>query len=160
MAEAGRGARALQLLENLSPVSHAQTPQQVARYQVEPYVIAADVYGEAPHVGRGGWTWYTGSAGWMYRVAIESVLGLRLLGDKIAFTPSLAAGWTGFSVRYRLPDNKTQYVFDVKAQSLTNLPSAELDGAAIAWDGGTLALPILNDAKTHQVTIWVKPQAA
>ena len=160
MAEAGRADRALQLLENLSPVSHAQTPEQVARYQVEPYVIAADVYGEEPHVGRGGWTWYTGSAGWMYRVAIESVLGLRLLGDKIAFTPTLAAGWTGFSLRYRLPDKKTQYVFEVKTQTSTNLPSAEFDGTALAWNSGTLHLPILNDAKTHQVTIWVKPQAS
>src|SRR5690606_4187172 len=75
VAEAGRTERAARLLEMISPVSHGRTPEEVATYRVEPYVIAADVYGVAPHVGRGGWTWYTGSAGWMYRVALESVLG-------------------------------------------------------------------------------------
>ena len=81
--EAGRTARAAALLEMLSPTSHARSAEEVATYQVEPYVIAADVYGAAPHVGRGGWTWYTGSAGWMFRVIIETLLGCRREGGEI-----------------------------------------------------------------------------
>ena len=79
MAELGRRDRAAALLDLLNPINCTpRTPEEVARYQVEPYVVAADVYGAAPHVGRGGWTWYTGSSGWMLRVALESVLGLRI----------------------------------------------------------------------------------
>ena len=78
LAELGRGTRAVELLKMISPISHTSTPDAVAIYQTEPYVVAADVYGEPPHVGRGGWTWYTGSAGWMFRVAIESIIGFSI----------------------------------------------------------------------------------
>src|SRR5262249_11805834 len=94
MAELGRADRALRLLEMLSPVLHGTTPEQADRYRVEPYVIAADVYGVDPHVGRGGWTWYTGSAGWMLRIAVESLLGFRIEGDEGRLRPCVPSDWT------------------------------------------------------------------
>src|SRR4029079_14187531 len=96
LAELGRGERAAPLLEMLSPVVRGGTPHGVDVYQVEPYVIAADVYGVAPHVGRGGWTWYTGSAGWMFRVALESILGVTLEhGDTLVLRPCIPRHTTG-----------------------------------------------------------------
>ena len=78
LAESGNGDRATELLEMITPIRRTNTPEKVAVYGAEPYVVAADVYGEPPHTGRAGWTWYTGSAGWMYRVAVESILGWQL----------------------------------------------------------------------------------
>jgi cyclic beta-1,2-glucan synthetase len=157
VAEAGRGERAVQLLEMLSPVSHALTPAAVATYQVEPYVIAADIYGAAPHVGRGGWTWYTGSAGWMYRVGLESILGFTLEGgDSIRLTPVVPADWPSFSIRYRLPDGKTVYEITVKNGELE---AASLDGAALTVADGSALIPLHADGKTHQVEMMLKRRA-
>ena len=97
LAKLGRRDRAAALLDLLNPVHHAATAAQVARYQVEPYVVAADVYGAPPHVGRGGWTWYTGSSGWMLRVALESVLGLRTEGgETLVVAPCVPDDWPGY----------------------------------------------------------------
>src|SRR5438270_7375534 len=85
----------------INPVNHARTPEGAATYLVEPYVVAADIYALPPHTGRGGWTWYTGSAGWMYRLIVESLLGLRREADKLRFTPCLPADWQGFNLQYR-----------------------------------------------------------
>jgi len=85
----------------INPINHAKSAAAVATYKVEPYVMAADVYAAPPHAGRGGWTWYTGSAGWMYRLAIESLLGLRREGDRLRIAPCLPANWPGFKLRYR-----------------------------------------------------------
>ncbi|MDB5937110.1 MAG: glycosyl transferase, partial [Massilia sp.] len=150
VAEAGRGERAAQLLEMLSPVSHALTPEAVATYQVEPYVIAADIYGADPHVGRGGWTWYTGSAGWMYRVALESVLGFTLEGgDSIRLKPVVPKNWPSFSIRYRLPDGAT--VYDVTVRHATGTASATLDGQALPVADGTAVVPLHADGAVHKV---------
>jgi len=100
-AALGDSRRAWELTAMINPVSHAQSPEGVATYKVEPYVVAADVYALAPHTGRGGWTWYTGSAGWMYRLIVESLLGLRLEGDKLRFAPCLPVDWVGFKMHYR-----------------------------------------------------------
>ena len=91
-AALGDSARAWELTAMINPVNHARTPEGVATYKVEPYVVAADVYALAPHTGRGGWTWYTGSAGWMYRLVVESLLGLRLEVDRLRFAPCLPRG--------------------------------------------------------------------
>src|SRR5206468_3424282 len=82
-------------------LSHADTPDGVARYKVEPYVVAADVYGVPPHVGRGGWTWYTGSAAWLYRAVLETLLGFTKRGDRLSFDPRIPADWRGYEVEYR-----------------------------------------------------------
>ncbi len=91
-AALGDSRRAWELTSMINPVNHGVSAQAVAIYKVEPYVVAADVYAVAPHTGRGGWTWYTGSAGWMYRLIVESLLGLKLEGDKLHITPCLPAG--------------------------------------------------------------------
>jgi cyclic beta-1,2-glucan synthetase len=96
----GHGGRAHELFSLLNPIRHAETPEQCAVYRVEPYVVAADVYGGAPHVGRGGWTWYTGSASWMYRIGLESLLGFRLEGDAFTLDPCIPAAWPGFELTH------------------------------------------------------------
>jgi cyclic beta-1,2-glucan synthetase len=100
-ARLGDSRRAWELFGMINPVNHAKSAEAVAVYKVEPYVMAADVYAAAPHTGRGGWTWYTGSAGWMYRLAVESLLGLRREGDRLHIAPCLPADWPGFTLRYR-----------------------------------------------------------
>jgi cellobiose phosphorylase len=93
--------RAWELFAMINPINHANSAEAIATYKAEPYVMAADVYALAPHTGRGGWTWYTGSAGWMYRLAVESLLGLSREGDKLRLAPCLPAFWPGFKLRYR-----------------------------------------------------------
>jgi cyclic beta-1,2-glucan synthetase len=100
-AELGDNERAWELFHMINPVMHGKSPQAVATYKVEPYVVAADVYALPPHAGRGGWTWYSGSAGWMYRLIIESLLGLRLEVDKLYFAPRFPSTWSAFRLQYR-----------------------------------------------------------
>jgi N,N'-diacetylchitobiose phosphorylase len=156
MAEAGRRGRAAELLEMLSPVSHASTSPDVAVYQAEPYVIAADVYGAEPHVGRGGWTWYTGSAGWYYRVALESVLGLQLVnGDTLRVHPCIPDHWPAVTIRYRLPDGSTVYEITLrnptgKAEAIV---AATEDGAALPLDAAVALIRLRQDGARHRVEI-------
>ena len=97
----GESERAWELFALLNPVRHGGTPRQIATYKVEPYVVAADVYAVEPHVGRGGWTWYTGSAGWMYRLVVETLLGVNLEGDRLRLEPRMPKAWTSFKIHYR-----------------------------------------------------------
>ncbi len=85
----------------LNPINHARPRQSLHRYKVEPYVIAADIYAASGHVGRGGWTWYTGSAGWIYRAGIEWILGLQRRGDELWIDPCVPRGWTRFAMQIR-----------------------------------------------------------
>jgi cyclic beta-1,2-glucan synthetase len=150
VAEAGRGERAAQLLEMLSPVSHSLTPEAVATYQVEPYVIAADIYGADPHVGRGGWTWYTGSAGWMYRVALESVLGFTLEGgDSIRLRPVVPKAWPSYSIRYRMPDDAT--VYEISVRHAAGAATATLDGQALPVSDGATLVTLKMDGAVHRI---------
>ncbi|TYT27500.1 cyclic beta 1-2 glucan synthetase [Luteimonas viscosa] len=103
-AHQGDSAKAWELLGMINPVNHARDPGAVATYKVEPYVVAADVYAVAPHVGRGGWSWYTGSAGWMYRLIVESLLGLERRGDTLRIAPCIPADWPEYTLRYRYGD--------------------------------------------------------
>jgi cyclic beta-1,2-glucan synthetase len=158
LAELGRHERAAPLLEMLSPVSHGRTPAEVATYQTEPYVVAADVYGVEPHVGRGGWTWYTGSAGWLYRVALESVLGLRVEGgDRLVLRPCIPAAWPGFLLRYRLPGGDgTTYELSVEraptpGARTTVRVDGEADGAAV--EDGAVVVALRHDGRTHRVDV-------
>jgi cyclic beta-1,2-glucan synthetase len=100
-AELGDRRRAWELMSLINPLRHGSTPESIATYKVEPYVVAADVYAVPPHTGRGGWTWYTGSAGWMYQLLIESLLGLRLEVDTLRFRPCLPESWPSFKLHYR-----------------------------------------------------------
>ncbi len=140
LAELGRRDRAAALLEMLSPVTHTRSADAVAVYHVEPYVVAADVYGTPPHVGRGGWTWYTGSAGWMLRVAVETVLGVRLVGgDTLVIAPRIPDAWPGFTIRVRLPHvgdyeivvaNPTGCAAEVRAAAVDGTPATIVAGTA------------------------------
>jgi cyclic beta-1,2-glucan synthetase len=97
----GDSKKAWEILTMINPINHAKSPEEVTKYKVEPYVIAADVYALSPHIGRGGWSWYTGSAGWMYRMIVESLLGLRLETDKLYVEPCIPTDWVSFKIHYR-----------------------------------------------------------
>ena len=160
-AELGRRDLAAPLLGMLSPVSHARDLAAARRYKVEPYVIAADVYGVAPHVGRGGWTWYTGSSGWMYRVALESVLGVRLeSGNKLAVKPCIPDEWAGFTMAWRLPDSSgTSVVIAVKNPNHCSeaVVEATYDGGAVRITRGEARVPLLRDGAEHRLEIRLGP---
>lgn len=152
LAEAGRHDRAARLLAMLSPISHSRTVEAADRYRVEPYVVAADVYGEPPHVGRGGWTWYTGSAGWMYRVAIESILGFRVVdGSWIELSPAIPDDWPAFSISYRLPGENTVYEIEAGNGDLTH--GVEVDDEPLEMTSSVIRIPISHDGKVHRVRI-------
>ncbi len=147
-AALGDGARAWELFGMINPLEHAGTPADAAIYKVEPYVVAADVYAVPPHTGRGGWTWYTGSAGWLYRLILESLLGVSLEGESLRITPVLPADWKPFTIHYRYRD--TLYHIVVRA--------AENGEATLAMDGvereGSL-IPLTDDRREHGVEVRV-----
>lgn len=144
-AQLGDSAKAWELLHLINPADPANNAA-IETYKVEPYVMAADVYGAAPHAGRGGWTWYTGSAGWMYRLATESLLGVQRVGDTLRIEPLLPAHWPGFSLSYRF--GATQYHFDVR-RSDANVSSMSVDGQII--EGGTLRM--IDDGVERRVRV-------
>ena len=151
-AAMGDSARAWELFDMINPVNHSRSAEAIATYKVEPYVMAADTYAVAPHTGRGGWTWYTGSAGWMYRLIVESLLGLRLEVDKLHFAPVFPADWTEFKVHYRF--RETVY-------HITVLQSPDGDGEinvaidGISQEGKTV--PLINDLQKHFVVLTFAP---
>ncbi len=147
----GENDRAWELFDLLNPVRHGGTPKQIATYKVEPYVVAADVYAVAPHTGRGGWTWYTGSAGWMYRLLIETLLGVNLAGDQLRLTPRLPKGWKRYHVRYRY----RQTVYQI---TISRLPADSGDANQLSLDGKELPgenVPLVDDRREHSVTLKV-----
>ena len=144
-AELGDTRLAWEGFDLINPLHHASTATQVARYQVEPYVVAADVYAATPHEGRGGWTWYTGSASWMYRLILESLLGVRLENQSLHFRPCLPAAWTGFALQYRW--GRTVYSIQVEKQ-------AGISDAQLLLDGirqSNAVLPLQDDGVAHSV---------
>ncbi|HEY2157117.1 MAG TPA: glycosyl hydrolase family 65 protein, partial [Isosphaeraceae bacterium] len=126
----GRGDHAHELLDYLNPVRHAADPEGVERYKVEPYVVVADVYSRPPHVGRGGWTWYTGSASWLWRVAVEDVLGFRLRGDRLIIEPCLPTDWAGFELTYRYR-SATYRVVVGRGVASVSLDGQNVEGGAV-----------------------------
>ena len=151
-AERGHGTRATELLRMISPVNHTRTKEKADHYKTEPYAIAADVYSVPPHAGRGGWTWYTGSAGWTYRVAVESILGLKVTAEALVLDPRIPADWRGFSLRYRLPEDGTLYVFTVENEGVEHGVVA-VDGAGGTVQDGAAHVPLVRDGGTHAVTV-------
>jgi cyclic beta-1,2-glucan synthetase len=152
LAELGRTERAARLLEMLSPVTRGGSAEAARVYQVEPYVVAADVYGVAPHVGRGGWTWYTGSAGWMYRVAIESILGVRIEhGKGLVIRPCIPASWPGYRVRWRIGEESTTLEIEVARGG--GATEATLDGERASVEDGAVRVQFPRDGGTHRVVV-------
>ena len=128
-AAQGNSERAWEVTSMINPVNHARSAEEAAKYKVEPYVVAADVYAVAPHTGRGGWTWYTGSAGWMYRLVVESLLGLRLEGDRLHIKPCWPPEWDTFTVRYRYRQTEYQItLLRLNAEQQSTAASVMLDG--------------------------------
>ena len=125
-AKLGDNKRVWELLNMINPVNHGKTAKDIATYKVEPYVLAADVYARAPHAGRGGWTWYTGSASWMYRLITESFLGLQQVGDKLKFAPCVPKEWNTFKVHYRY--KKTMYHIEFTQQDAVKEMMVMVDG--------------------------------
>jgi cyclic beta-1,2-glucan synthetase len=153
-AELGNRARAAAYLEMISPASHARTAAQLAVYQVEPYVVVADIYGVAPHLGRGGWTWYTGSASWLYRVAVESVLGVQVEGgDTLVLGPCIPDHWPRYSVRLRRPGRGTTYAIEFENPNGTpvEVVSARVDHTPAPIERGRARIPMVDDGALHQV---------
>ncbi len=149
-ARLGDSRLAWELTTMINPVNHANSPEKVAIYKVEPYVIAADVYGVSPHVGRGGWTWYTGSAGWYYRLLIESLLGIRLEVDKLHFAPVLPNDWQSYKLHYRFRET----VFHITIKQVDN-PERDLVIILDGVDVGS-ALQLSDDRKEHFVDVTVR----
>ncbi len=148
-AKLGQGDRATQLFRLLNPISHADSAEKLMRYKVEPYVIAADIYGVPPHTGRGGWTWYTGSSGWMYRLGIEAILGITKVGQSLHIDPCIPQTWPGFKAQYRF--GKSLYKINVENTAAVNRGIRE-----ISLDGNTLSegmVPLIDDGQTHEIRV-------
>jgi cellobiose phosphorylase len=148
----GESERAWELFALLNPIHHGGTPRQIATYKVEPYVVAADVYAVAPHLGRGGWTWYTGSAGWMYRLLIETLLGVNLEGDQLRLAPRPPKTWTTFKIHYRY----RQTVYHI---TITRLAADAADANLLSLDGQEISgktIPLRDDRQEHAVEMKVR----
>lgn len=148
-AQQGDKVKANELLSMINPIHHGSTFAEIQRYKVEPYVMAADVYGVEPHAGRGGWTWYTGSSSWMYRLMIETILGLDLRVNKLYLHPCQSADWKEFQVHYR--HHETLYHLHFTQGNSVNALRIVLDGSE--QEGGFL--PLVDDHVVHHVEIYI-----
>jgi cyclic beta-1,2-glucan glucanotransferase len=146
----GDGDKAAELFGMLNPINRAVSRATVQRYKVEPYVVAADVYSEPPHVGRGGWTWYTGSAGWLYRAAIEWMLGFRMRGPMFSIDPCIPRTWPGYSIRFRYHSAIYNIQVENPSSVCRGVVLTELDGKRQV---GSATIPLADDGAEHQVRI-------
>jgi cyclic beta-1,2-glucan synthetase len=148
-AKLGQGERAAELFRLLNPINHADTPEKVARYKVEPYVIAADIYSQPPYTGMGGWTWYTGSSGWMYRLGLEAILGISRVGTALKINPCIPGNWPGFQFTYRF--GGTPYLVRVENPDGVNRGVRQ-----IVLNGNSLPdnrIPLIDDGQQHEVRV-------
>ena len=149
-ARLGDNQRAWELFTMINPVNHARSTEETATYKVEPYVVAADVYAAPPHTGRGGWTWYSGSAAWMYRLIVESLLGLKLEVNRLRLTPCLPADWEGYKVHYRY--RETVYHLAVRQ---TPAGSGEMRVRVDGIEQHDKTIPLVDDHKEHWVEVRI-----
>ena len=155
----GQGNNAWELFSLLNPINRTSTRADVHRYKVEPYVIAADVYSSPPHVGRGGWTWYTGSAGWMYRAGLEGILGFRVRGASLLLTPCIPEKWPRFEIVFKFRSARYQIVIDNPLGVSRGVAHAELDGETLPPCPQT-RIPLVDDGKTHSLRLVLGPAIA
>ncbi len=149
MARLGSGDEAVELFHMLNPVNHARTAADVERYRAEPYVVAGDVYAHPAHAGRGGWTWYTGSAAWMHRAGLESILGLRRRGSTFEMDPCIPSSWPDYAIVWRFGRTRYEIAVSNPERRCRGIAEAELDGVPV--DSG--AIPLVDDGGTHQVRV-------
>ncbi|MCL4486794.1 MAG: cellobiose phosphorylase [Chloroflexi bacterium] len=151
-AELGQGDRAEALFRMLNPIYHANTPEKAAQYKVEPYVVAADVYSAPSHLGRGGWTWYTGSSGWMYRVGLEALLGMRRIGKTLQFNPCIPKNWASYEVTYRVGGTTFEIHVKNPAGVQAGVKQVTLDGQVQSAN----RIPLSDDGQVHQVVVLME----
>ncbi len=151
VARLGNGDEAMELFHMLNPINHTRTSADVERYKGEPYVTAGDVYAHPAHNGRGGWTWYTGSAGWMYRAGLESILGVKRHGRHFEVDPCIPAAWPGFSVTWKLGTTTYEITVSNPGRVCRGVTSATHDGLAC----DPAAIPLLDDGATHLVDVVI-----
>ncbi len=145
----GYGAEAVEAFHMLNPINHTRTAAEIDRYKTEPYALAGDVYDHPQHRGRGGWTWYTGAAGWMYRVGLEGILGLSRRGDTFSVNPCVPAAWPSYSITWRFGSTSYEIAVENPEARSGAAPDAELDGVPV--DPGSI--PLVDDGRTHRVTV-------
>jgi cellobiose phosphorylase len=148
-AELGLGDLAESLFRLINPIYHGDTPEKVARYKVEPYVIAADVYGVPPHTGRGGWTWYTGSSGWAYRLGLEAILGLSLEGGALRLDPCIPKGWPGFHLLYRFGNTPYHIIVENPEGVNRGVKQVILNGEALL----EAKIDLVEDGLPHEIVV-------
>jgi cyclic beta-1,2-glucan synthetase len=155
VARLGNGDEAVELFHLLNPINHTRSAADVERYKTEPYATAADVYAHPAHIGRGGWTWYTGAAGWMYRAGLESILGLRRHGASFELDPCIPTAWPEYSIAWRF--GRTLYAISVSnpEHRCRGIAEAELDGSPV----DPAAIPLVDDGATHTVRVVVGERA-
>ena len=151
LAMLGDGDKAGELFSILNPINHANTRVGIHRYKVEPYVACADVYSMPPHVGRGGWTWYTGSAGWMYRAGLEWILGFRLRGEALLFDPCIPSSWRGYEITFRYHSARYEISVENPRRVSRGVTYVEFDGEALAESSPQI--PLTDDGVTHRVRV-------
>jgi cyclic beta-1,2-glucan synthetase len=149
LARLGSGDAAAELFHMLNPVNHTRTGPDVARYRGEPYVVAGDVCAHPEHAGRAGWTWYTGSAGWMYRAGLENILGLRRHGPTFELDPCIPSSWPEYEITWRF--GRTRYEISVTnpERRCRGIEAARLDGVAVDHR----AIALVDDGGTHEVRV-------
>ena len=148
----GQGDNAWELFSLLNPINHTSTRANVHRYKVEPYVVAADVYSVAPHVGRGGWTWYTGSAGWMYRAGLEGILGFRVRGTGLFLAPCIPKKWPRFEIAFKYRSSRYEILIDNPLGVSCGVTRAELDGEALPVSLQT-RISLVDDGNVHSIRL-------
>ena len=146
----GDGDRAGELVSMLNPILHSDNPAAMERYKVEPYVVCADVYSEPPHVGRGGWTWYTGSAGWLYRVALESLLGFHLHANKLSLNPCIPRNWRSFEINFRYHSTRYEITVQNPDGVCRGIQAITLDGQGLVASTNA-EIPLTDDGKIHKI---------
>jgi len=149
LSRLGSGDEAAEVFHMLNPINHARHEADVARYRAEPYVLAGDVFSHPAHRGRGGWSWYTGSAGWMYRAAVESILGLRRAGATLAVDPCIPSAWPQYHVNWRFQDTPYHIEVSNPDRRCRGVLEARLDGAVVDH----LAIPLVDDGRVHLVKL-------
>jgi cyclic beta-1,2-glucan synthetase len=149
-AALGDGDKAVELFRMLNPIHRTSSRSSVQRYKVEPYVVAGDVYAEAPHVGRGGWTWYSGSAGWLYRAGLEWILGFRVRGTALFIDPRIPHDWPGYSIRFRYHSSTYKVTVENPLHVTRGIAETEVDGKPYA---GPHSIPLRDDGTVHQIRI-------
>jgi len=154
-ARMGDGDAAGRLFAMLNPINHTLTPADAARYKVEPYVVAADVYASTPHAGRGGWTWYTGSAAWMYRAGIEGLLGLTRAGEDLVLNPCFPKAWPRMSATVRIGSTRLAITIDNPGRTGHGVAAATLDDAPLRPADGRLTVRL--SGGSHRLVVTLSP---